>query len=299
MSAAAGQVIADVEGRTLALSNLNKVLYPQVGLTKGGVIDYYLRIAPVLLPHVAGRPLTFIRYPDGVTGKFFYAKNAPAHRPDWVPTALLESPGSARPEQQVRYVVGGDLPTLIWAANLAGIEIHAPMWRLPRPGEPDTIVFDLDPGPPATIVQCCQAAALLRPLLADRGLDPVAKTSGKSGLQLYAAVTGMTCEQASGLAREVARVAERSHPGLVVSQMKRSLRTGRVLIDWSQNNGAKTTAVPYTLRAMATPTVSTPVTWAEVSGCASGAELAFTCDQVLDRVASMGDLFAPLLRPGA
>jgi bifunctional non-homologous end joining protein LigD len=294
VNAEAKKVTVEVDGHNLALSNLNKVLYPAAGFTKAQVIDYYQRIAPALLPYIAGRPVTIKRYPDGVDGKFFFQKNAPAH-PDWVPTARIPSPGSTKSREELDYILGGDLPTLIWAANLAALELHAPMWRYPEIGKPDFLVFDLDPGAPATIVECCEVAMLLRPLLADRGLDPVAKTSGGKGLQLYAAVSGVTSEQTSDLAKELAEQLEDEHPELIVSRMTRALRPRKVLIDWSQNNAAKTTVAPYSLRAREEPTVSTPVTWTEVESCRQASDLKFTADDVLDRVARCGDLFAAAL----
>jgi bifunctional non-homologous end joining protein LigD len=284
-----------VEDRVLTVTNLDKVLYPEAGFTKGQVIDYYLRIAPVLLPHIAGRPLTMKRYPHGVLGDYFYEKHAPAHRPDWVPTAAVDSPSSGKASKTVRYVVAGDLPTLIWLANLACLEIHTPMWRVPHVGEPDRLMFDLDPGPPATIAECCQVAMLLRPLLEERGLQPVAKTSGGKGLQLTAAIAGHTSQQASDLARGLAEQLEREHRKLVVSRMIKALRPGKVLIDWSQNNAKKNTVAPYSLRARHQPTVSTPVTWQEVDDCRRPGDLIFSSDDVLDRVARLGDLQSPLL----
>lgn len=295
MSPEARKVQVEVEGRPLALSNLDKVLYPQAGFTKAQVIDYYQRIAPVMLPHIASRPVTIKRYPEGVDRDFFYQKNAPAHRPEWVPTARIASPGSTKNRETIEYILGGDLPTLIWAANLAALELHTPMWRYPSVGEPDLLVFDLDPGPPATVVQCCKVALLLRPLLADLGLNPVAKTSGGKGLQLYAAVAGMTSEQTSDLAKKLAEQLENDHPALVVSRMTRALRPRKVLIDWSQNNAAKTTVAPYSLRARPRPTVSTPVSWDEVSDCRRAADLVFTAEDVLERVERSGDLLAEIL----
>jgi bifunctional non-homologous end joining protein LigD len=292
VSPEAQKAAVEVEGRKLMLSNLDKVLYPAAGFTKAQVIDYYQRVAPVMLPHIAQRPVTIKRYPDGVDGKFFFQKNAPAARPGWVPTARIPSPGSTKSRQTLTYILGGDLPTLIWAANLAALELHTPMWRYPDIGEPDLLVFDLDPGPPATIVECCEVAQLLRPLLADRGLEPVAKTSGGKGLQLYAAVSGMTSEQTSALAKEMAEQLEREQPKLVVSKMTKALRPRKVLIDWSQNNSAKTTVAPYSLRAREQPTVSTPVTWDEVDACRTPSDLVFTAADVLDRIAGSGDLFA-------
>jgi bifunctional non-homologous end joining protein LigD len=298
VSSEAQKVPVQVDGRALVLSNLDKVLYPAAGFTKAQVIDYYQRIAPVLLPHIDRRPLTIKRYPDGVDGKFFFQKNAPAHRPDWVPTVQLQSPGSTKARDSLVYILGGDLPTLIWAANLAALELHTPMWRYPDIGKPDLLVFDLDPGAPATVVECCQVAQLLRPLLAERGLQPVPKTSGGKGLQLYAAVSGLTSEQTSDLAKDLAEVLEREQPKLVVSRMTKALRPGKVLIDWSQNNAAKTTVAPYSLRAREQPTVSTPVSWAEVEACRRPADLTFTAIDVLDRIGSAGDLFAGVLPPG-
>jgi bifunctional non-homologous end joining protein LigD len=289
------KVPVEVEGRQLILTNLGKVLYPETGFTKAQVIDYYLRVAPVLLPHLAGRPLTLKRYPDGVTGEYFYAKHAPDHRPAWVETVRLPSAGSRSRGASVRYLLAGDLPTLIWTANLAGLELHTPMWRLPGVGRPDRLMFDLDPGPPASIVECCAVAQLLRPLLTEHGLEPLAKTSGGKGLQLVAAITGLTSEQASQLALDLAERLARAHPELVVSRMTRALRPGKVLVDWSQNNAAKTTVAPYSLRAMPRPAVSTPVTWDEVGACRQPGDLMFTSDDVLARVAERGDLLARLL----
>jgi len=197
-------------------------------------------------------------------------------------------------------VIAGDLPTLIWTANLAGLELHTPMWRVPHVAEPDLLVFDLDPGAPATIVECCAVALWLRPLLAEAGFDAFAKTSGGKGLQLLAPLAGMSSDQASAIARTLAEHLERQHPGVVVSRMTRSLRPGKVLVDWSQNNAHKTTIASYSLRARVRPTVSTPVTWEEVAGCGQPEDLVFTGGEVLDRVAERGDLLAPLIgaQPG-
>jgi bifunctional non-homologous end joining protein LigD len=289
------KVQVEVDGRTLTLSNLDKVLYPAAGFTKAQVIDYYLHVAPVLLPHIASRAVTIKRYPEGVDASFFYQKNAPTHRPDWVPTAKLASPGSTKSRETIEYLLGGDLPTLIWAANLAALELHTPMWRYPHLGEPDLLVFDLDPGPPATIVECCEVALLLRPLLTELGLTPVAKTSGGKGLQLYAAVADVTSQETSDLAKELAERLEQEQSKLVVSRMTKALRPGKVLIDWSQNNAAKTTVAPYSLRARPQPTVSTPVSWDEIEACKRAADLVFTANQVVERVEADGDLFAAAL----
>ncbi|WP_026341898.1 non-homologous end-joining DNA ligase [Actinomadura atramentaria] len=283
-----------VEGRELSLSNLDKELYP--GFTKGEVIDYYARIAPVALPHLRARPATRKRYPDGVDGQAFFEKNAPSHTPDWVRTVTIATPGSTRGRESVDYVVVDDLPTLVWCANLAALELHVPQWRVGPRGarrEPDLMVFDLDPGPPANLVDACRVGLLLRDLLAEDGLECVAKTSGKKGLHLYAPVkpTGRTSDYAKAAARRLAG----EHGDLVVAKMEKKLRGGKVFVDWSQNNVAKTTVAAYSLRAAPQPSASTPVTWAEVEGCADPADLAFTPADVLARVEKDGDLLAPLL----
>ncbi|MEN3361203.1 MAG: bifunctional non-ous end joining protein LigD [Mycobacteriales bacterium] len=292
-------VVVDVDGRRLRLSNLDKVLYPETGFTKGEVIDYYTRIAPVLLPHLAGRPLTVKRYPNGVEGAFFFEKNAPRGTPEWVRTARLPVPGSTMNRDEISYVVVDDLPTLVWLGNLAALELHTPQWTVgPRGGArgADQLVLDLDPGPPASIVECCQVALLLRDLLVDAGLSPVPKTSGNKGLQVYAAVAETPAERTSDYAHGLAKRLEQERPELVVSRMTKSLRPGKVLVDWSQNNAAKTTVSPYSLRARALPTVSTAVSWDEVADAARSRDrLSFTADDVLARVAADGDLFAPLL----
>ncbi len=287
----------------MTLVNLTKVLYPEAGFTKAEVLTYYQQIAPVLLPHITGRPLTLKRFPDGVDGQSFFAKHAPSHRPDWIRTATVISRSSRARGETVTYLVVDDLPALIWVANLAGLELHTPMWRLPGSGdvpegaerEPDLLVFDLDPGLPATIVDCCRVALDLRPLLRADGLEPLAKTSGGKGMQLYARIDGMTAEQASDLARSYAERLEREDPKRVTSRMTKAIRTGKVFIDWSQNNGKKTTVAPYSLRAREYPTVSTPLSWDEVTACTRVADLTFTAEDVPARVASFGDLFAPLL----
>lgn len=296
------KVTVQIGGRQLALSNLDKVLYPQEKFTKAQLLDYYTRVAPVLLPHLANRAITLKRYPDGVEGPSFFAKNAPSHTPEWVRTVRLPSPGSTKDREEIDYVVIDDLPTLVWAANLAAIELHAPLWRVGAtgvPDPPDQLVFDLDPGPPATVVQCCQVAALLREQLQADGLSPLAKTSGSKGLQLYVPVTGATSEQTSAYAHRLAQRLERDHADLVVSRMSKALRPGKVLVDWSQNNAAKTTVAIYATRARARPTVSTPLRWEELSDCRRVADLTFTTTDVLARVEQHGDLFAPLLGQGA
>jgi bifunctional non-homologous end joining protein LigD len=296
------KVVVDVEGKQLALSNLDKVLYPN-GFTKGQVIDYYSRIAPVLLPHLRARAVTRKRYPDGVEGPVFFEKNTPRGTPPWVRTEVLPSPGSSKGRDTIEYAVIDDLPTLVWTANLAALELHTHMWRVIAPrgkparqGPPDMVVFDLDPGAPATIVECCEVAGLLREALLADGHEPFFKTSGSKGLQLYCRARGFkTAEETSAYAKGLAQRFEGSHGGLVVSRMAKELRPGKVLVDWSQNSAAKTTVSVYSLRARPTPTVSTPVTWDEVASCTSAEDLVFTSDDVLARVEEHGDLFAPLL----
>jgi bifunctional non-homologous end joining protein LigD len=290
-------VAVDVDGRTLRLSNLDKVLYPEVGLTKGEIITYYTTVAPVLLPHLAARALTRKRYPNGVDGPFFFEKNTPRGTPDWVRTVRLPAPGSTKNRDEIDYIVVEDLATLVWLANLAALELHTPQWKVgPRGGVrgADQLVLDLDPGAPAAIRECCQVALLLREALVPIGLEPVAKTSGSKGLQVYAAIRETSSDTVNAWAHELAKQVESEHPELVVSRMTKSLRPGKVLVDWSQNNGAKTTVSVYSLRARPTATVSTPVTWDEVAAAAEGAPLAFTQADVLSRIED-GDLFEPLL----
>ncbi|GAB3852366.1 non-homologous end-joining DNA ligase [Micromonospora andamanensis] len=290
----------EVHGRTLELSNLDKVLYPAAGFTKGEVIDYYTRIAPVLLPHLADRALTRIRYPNGVDGNSFFEKNAPAATPGWVRTENLPVPGSSKGRETIDYVVADDLPTLVWLANLAALELHTPQWKIGA--QPDLMVVDLDPGAPAALKQCCQVALLLRDRLAADGVDAYPKTSGKKGMQLCCPISGTrSADEVSAYARRVAQELEREQPKLVVSKMAKNLRPGKVFIDWSQNNAAKTTVAPYSLRAQPVPSVSTPLTWDEVSAGAAGRRPAtrpYTAGEVLDRVERHGDLLAPLLDGG-
>ena len=298
----APKISVEVGGRRLQLSNLDKILYPDTGFTKGEVIDYYSRISPVLLPHLAGRAATRVRFPDGVGGNSFFEKNAPKATPEWVRTVTLPTPGSSRGRETIDFVVVQDLPTLIWLANLAALELHVHQWTVgPRGGVRgvDRLVFDLDPGAPAALKECAQVALLLREVLTDLGLDPLAKTSGSKGMQLYIGLLDTDAERAHGFARDLAVAMEEAHPKLVVHRMEKALRPGKVLIDWSQNAAAKTTVAPYSLRARARPTVSTPVTWDEVAEAADGRELAFTATEVLDRVDELGDLFAPLFEADA
>ncbi|MEU6792804.1 non-homologous end-joining DNA ligase [Nonomuraea wenchangensis] len=289
----AKKVPVKVDGRELTLSNLDKVLYPDCGFTKAEVIDYYSRIAPVLLPHLAGRPLTVKRYPNGVTGQFFFEKNAPDHTPDWVRRVNLPAPGSTKNRESIDFAVIEDLPALVYYANLAALELHVPQWRVDDDGEalpPDMIVFDLDPGAPATIVQCAEVALMLREVLKAEGLTARPKTSGSKGMQLYA---DWDCrEEPSAYAKRLAQLLEKEHPKQVVSVMAKTARPGKVFIDWSQNNPAKTTVAPYSLRARERPTVSTPLTWKEVESCEHPEDLVFTAPDVLARAENRGDLFA-------
>ncbi|NJC69257.1 ATP-dependent DNA ligase [Planosporangium thailandense] len=291
------RVLVKVDGRELELSNLDKVLYPEAGFTKGEIIDYYTRIAPVLLPHLRDRALTRIRYPNGVAAKGFFEKNAPEGTPDWVHLERLPAPGSSKGRAMIDYVICDDLPTLVWLANLAALELHTPQWRVGATG-PDLLVVDLDPGPPAGIRECCAVALLMRERLAADGIDAYPKTSGKKGMQLACPISGeQPADEVSAYARRIAQELERAEPGLIVSRMTRSLRPGKVFIDWSQNNAAKTTVTPYSLRAQPTPTVSAPLRWAEVeSGKVVPATL--TAAAVLTRVDTYGDLMGALCEPG-
>jgi bifunctional non-homologous end joining protein LigD len=285
----------EVEGHQLKLSNLDKVLYPAVGFTKGQVIDYYTRIAPVLLPHLRERPLTLKRYPNGVDAPFFYEKRCPKHRPDWVRTTAV---WSKRNEDNLDFCLADDLPTLVWVANLASLELHTSLSRGADIGRPSMMVFDLDPGAPATIVECAQVGLWLRELLDELGLESVAKTSGSKGLQLYVPLnTPTTYDDTKPFSHALAQLLERREPKLVVSQMAKELRKGKVFIDWSQNDRVKTTVCVYSLRARERPTVSTPLTWDEVDELhRSGdpARFATTADEVLARVAERGDPFSPV-----
>ena len=289
------RMLVQVEGRALELSNLDKVLYPAAGFTKGEVIDYYTRIATVLLPHLIGRPLTRIRYPNGVAGKGFFEKNAPAGVPDWVRTETLPVPGSSRDRQTLDFIVADDLPTLVYLANLAALELHVPQWTVGSAG-PDRLVVDLDPGAPAGLAECAEVALLLRERLATDGLTAYPKTSGRKGMQLLCALAGsQPAEDVAAYTHRVAADLARQYPRLVTARMTKSLRPGKVFIDWSQNNAAKTTVAPYSLRAEPTPTVSAPLTWAEVE---AGEVRPLRCAEVLARLDALGDPLAGLLGSG-
>jgi bifunctional non-homologous end joining protein LigD len=288
--------IVNVDGKAVKVSNLGKVLWPETGFTKGQMIDYYVRIAPVALPHLKGRPLTLKRYPNGVNGMYFYEKNCPTHRPEWVNTARVWSSGN---DKWMDYCLAQDLPTLVWAANLADIELHTSLSKSTDMQRPTSIIFDLDPGAPADIVQCCQVGIWVREIFAKLGLESFAKTSGSKGLQLYIPLnTAVTYDETKPFAHELARLLENLHPELVVSDMKKALRVGKILVDWSQNDDHKTTVNVYSLRAKDRPTVSTPVQWSEVEACLKKKDpnlLVFTSDQTLRRVEKHGDLFEPVL----
>lgn len=286
----AAPVEVEVGGRTLSLSNLGKVLWPATGFTKGDMVDYYRAVAPALLPHVAGRPLTLRRYPDGVEASSFFEKRCPSHRPDWVPTITLG---------EVAYCDLAEPAALVWAANLAAIELHPTLGAAPDLDRPTAVVFDLDPGPGTDVVTCARVALWVREVLDGLSLRAWPKTSGSKGLQLYAPLDGVAGFDASSrLAGAVAALLERRHPELIVTTQERRLRDGKVLIDWTQNSPTKTTVAAYSLRAREAPTVSTPVTWDEVEAAAATgkpAGLRFEAADVLARLDAQGDLFSPVL----
>jgi bifunctional non-homologous end joining protein LigD len=279
--------LVEIEGRQLKLSNLEKVLYPEAGFTKGQVIDYYMRIAPALLRQIQGRPLTLKRYPNGVDGGHFYEKRCPPHAPEWV--RRQEAAG-------INFCVCDDLPTLVWLANLADLELHPSLSLVDEILRPTVMAFDLDPGPPAGLSECCEVALILREALGRLGLESFAKTSGSKGIQVYVPLNVEDVDYDGGtkpLSNALARHLEAQHPKLIVSSQKKELRRGKVLIDWSQNDEHKTTVCVYSLRARERPTVSTPLTWEEVEAGDPDA-LVFEADDALDRVEERGDLFAPV-----
>lgn len=291
-------VMVSVGGRELSISNLDKVMYPQTGFTKGEVIDYYTRIAPAILPHLRNRPLTMKRYPNGVEAQSFFEKRVPVHAPAWLERVTVPV---APVGTSIEYGMLNDVAGLVWAANLATIELHVPLWHAggtnQPPGPPDTMVFDLDPGEGTTVVECCEVALLIAELLEGRGLASFPKTSGSKGVHLYVpTVEGTTWEEVRSDAHQIAEQLSHDHPELVLSSMRKALRAGKVFIDWSQNHPAKTTVAAYSLRARPEQTVSTPISWEEVARCAEDSDpelLVFTAASVLDRVDELGDLFAP------
>jgi bifunctional non-homologous end joining protein LigD len=286
-----------VDGRQLEVSNLEKVLFPEVSFTKAQVIDYYVRIAPVLLPHLSGRPVTFTRWPDGVEGQAFFEKNSARHAPDWVRRVTVPSPGSSKGRETLDMVVLETVADLAWAANLAALELHVPQWQIGsklQPTLPDLLVLDLDPGPDTGIRECCRLAERLRVRLVADGLDPVVKTSGSKGMQVYAPIRVSDREHPSRYAKALAQELSAQTPDQVVWRMEKVLRSGKVLVDWSQNNPAKTTVAPYSLRARPDATVSTPIGWDEVDAVNDGADpglLRFRTEEVIHRVEDHGDLF--------
>jgi bifunctional non-homologous end joining protein LigD len=284
-----GGLAVEVDGRPLKLSNWDKVLFGQAGFTKGDLIAFYARIAPAVIPHLRDRPLTLKRYPNGIDQPFFYEKQSPAHRPEWIDTVRVGG---------VDYTLCQERATLVWLANLADVELHPSLSRREDPNRPTMLVFDLDPGPPAGIVECCRVALVLRGMFGALGLESVIKTSGSKGMQMYVPLnTEVTYDQTKPFARQVAELLERRLPELVVSRMTKSLRVGKVLVDWSQNDDHKTTVGVYSVRARERPTVSTPVSWDEVQACLDAQDpgmLSFETGEVLERVARDGDLFATL-----
>jgi bifunctional non-homologous end joining protein LigD len=283
-----GSLVVLCAGRRLKLTNWDKVLFGAAGFTKGDLIAYYARIAPAVLPHLRDRALTLKRYPSGVDAQHFYEKQSPSHRPSWVATEQIG---------EVNYTLAQDRPTLVWLGNLADIELHTSLSLAAAPKKPTMMVFDLDPGPPAGILECCEVALVLRGLFEQLGLKSVVKTSGSKGMQLYVPLNSeVTYEQTKPFARRVAELLEQRMPELVVSRMTKSLRPGKVLVDWSQNDEHKTTVTVYSVRARERPTVSTPLDWEEVEACRAAGDpdaLVFETDQVLARVEQLGDLFAP------
>ncbi|MBC9734138.1 non-homologous end-joining DNA ligase [Nocardioides marmotae] len=301
MSPERQEVAVEVDGRRLRISSLDKVLYPATGTTKGEVLHYYAQVAPVMLPHLADRAVTRIRWPHGVQDGSFFEKNVPAGAPSWVRTATVPttgSRGSSRNGDKIVFPVVEDLATLTWLVNLAALELHVHQWTVGRNGRPrnaDRLVIDLDPGEPAGLHECCQVALMVREALAERDLDCKPVTSGSKGLHLYADLPGrMPSEGSTALAKEVAETLQKQHPTLVTATMTKARRSGKVFLDWSQNAASKTTISPYSLRGRERPTVATPVTWAEVEEGAEDEEglRQFRYDEVLDRVADLGDLFA-------
>lgn len=299
MAAPKEEVRVEVDGRTLTISNLQKVLYPRTGTTKGEVLNYYAQVAPVLLPHLAGRCVTRIRWPHGVQDASFFEKNVPGGTPSWVHTATVPTTGSRAQSSSDTLVfpIVDDLATLTWLVNLAALELHVHQWTVGRNNQPrgaDRLVIDLDPGEPAGLHECCQVALLVRDKLAERDLDAKPVTSGSKGLHLYADLPRRVASDVStALAKEVAEELQGEHPALVTATMTKAKRSGKVFLDWSQNAGSKTTISPYSLRGREVPTVATPVSWAEVeAGAEDPLELGqFGFEQVLERIAEDGDLF--------
>lgn len=292
----AGAQQVEVDGRELSVTNLDKVLYPATGFTKGEVIDYYARIAPTILPHLEGRPLTLRRFPEGVEAGHFFEKRCPKHRPEWVSTAAI---WSEREDGEIEFCVCDDKPTLVWMAQLAALELHPSLSLAERMERPTVLAFDLDPGEPANVIDCARVALRVRKLFGDFGLDCFPKTSGGKGLQVYLPLNNdLTYEITKPYAQALAQLLERMHPDEIVSRMTKRLRKGKVFVDWSQNTESKTTVAVYSLRARERPTVSTPLEWDEVETAAESGDpepIRFEVADVLERVEERGDLFAPVL----
>ena len=295
------EILAEVDGRTLKISNLDKVLYPVTGTTKGEVLNYYARIAPVLLPHLEDRAVTRIRWPHGVQDQMFFEKNLPAGAPKWLRRAKVPTTGSRSGSEtpgEITFPIIDGVAALTYLVNLASLELHVHQWTVTKSGKlrkPNRLVIDLDPGEPAGLMQCCEVAALVRDKLAERDLEAKPVTSGSKGLHLYAALPGkLDSDGTTAFAKEVAEELQAEHPKLVTATMTKAKRSGKVFLDWSQNAGSKTTVSPYSLRGKEKPWVATPVTWAEVEEGAED-ELGlgqFRFDEVLQRVEEYGDLFA-------
>ncbi len=285
-----------IGSRTLAVSNPDKVLYAKSGFTKSEVIEYYVKIADAMLPHIKGRTVTLKRYPNGSTGMFFYEKNCPSHRPPWVKVANVPS---RKRENGVNYCLIDSAAALAWVAQLASLELHTSLSRSTNILRPTMMVFDLDPGPPADIIDCIHIAIRMRDLLERLGLKSFPKTSGGKGLHFYVPLnTAVTYDQTKAFSRAVAELFEREDPQHVTATMKKAVRSNKVFIDWSQNDEHKTTVCAYSLRAREYPTVSTPVTWKELESAFAARDpdsLVFEAPDVLKRVADKGDLFAPVL----
>ncbi|TCN34896.1 bifunctional non-homologous end joining protein LigD [Kribbella orskensis] len=299
MAAAPKQLTTEVDGQTMKLTNLGKVLYPEVGFTKAEVIDYYLQVAPQLLPHLSDRPLTRKRWPDGTGAAYFFEKNAPRGTPDWVRTVTLPTPGSSTGRDEADFVIADDIQTIVWLANLAALELHVPQWRIGlsdtgKTPHADLVVFDLDPGPGATVVDCCDVALALRELLSHYGMEGWPKTSGNKGMHLYVPIEPAPSRDASAFAKQLAEQLAEALPESVTANMTKALRPGKVFIDWSQNASAKTTLAPYSLRGAEEPRVSTPIDWDEVAAATDPAELTFLPADVLARIEEYGDVLEGL-----
>jgi bifunctional non-homologous end joining protein LigD len=292
----AGAQQVEVDGRQLSVTNLDKVLYPATGFTKGEVIDYYARIAPAILPHLRGRPLTLKRYPEGVEKGHFFEKRCPKHRPEWVNTAAI---WSEREDGEIAFCVCDDKPTLVWVAQLASLELHPSLSLAKQMERPTVLAFDLDPGEPANVIDCARVALRVREMFGDLGVECFPKTSGGKGLQVYVPLNRkLTYERTKPYAHAVAQLMERMYPDEIVSRMTKRLRKGKVFVDWSQNTESKTTVAVYSLRARERPTVSTPLDWDEVAAAAESGDpepIRFEAADVLERVEERGDLFAPVL----